>query len=505
MQSNHSISETHFWKKRPPEVNSAIKEVFEDLAIKPDSEWTMFNGNTEYLLANVKEQVLIKTMIENNYKQHNQKEFWILDIGAGDFSWGKALADYLNQELTIDEIVVNIINVRGEKNTKEEIFTDGKCKMYNLGQFKIEEMITAFEDRNLHLIHQVDFMTSHACLQHLVDATGTFAQAYELLKPITGYFSFNDFNLFIQYEENQQPQFNLKHTMRMLIEADLVFLMAMKGDSNYPTQYVIKKKNTDPCMINLEYSHVSFDASTRGRSNHTVVYTHPNETTGLSNIHFDYSYASQKQRMQGDKSLYEYFCQEKLLFEPNYIWKSTYKNKMDRTEKFPLHEAVKEGNIEKVKLYLSEGVNINESDYDAKTPLHLAIEGNYYKIFQLLLTHKPRLDIFNIYKLNWVHRERRDILNEAIYHDKKGDYIRLLLAADDTIVNPGERFCGDKSPLEFAKEHDNPIACELIENTIKLSTHRDSFYRQPTYYEMHLEQKRIQREKADKEDKCTIS
>jgi ankyrin repeat protein len=57
-------------------------------------------------------------------------------------------------------------------------------------------------------------------------------------------------------------------------------------------------------------------------------------------------------------------------------------------EKYPLHYASSEGDLEKVKEFLKkEAVEINEKDHNSFTPLHIAAGQNHWDIVIELLQH----------------------------------------------------------------------------------------------------------------------
>lgn len=82
-------------------------------------------------------------------------------------------------------------------------------------------------------------------------------------------------------------------------------------------------------------------------------------------------------------------------------------NAMDISE-LSLPEAVKVGNLERVKQLLNDGANVNQTDNEGLTPLYRAIEHNNVKMAKLLLKHQA--DVNNpIYLLKAI-----DISNEKM-------------------------------------------------------------------------------------------
>lgn len=478
MQIRHTLP---LWEQRPDEIQKAIDEQFNKLA-RSTGNWNLYNGASEYLLANVKERLLIKKIIEEGYKNRQQREFYLLDIGAGEFCWPDAMADYLNNELNVsDDVVIHIIGVRAEKNLKEQTFSKGKCRIYNFGEFKLENMIAEFDKHQLRLENQVDFIVTRACFQHLVDPVGTFAQAYELLRPQTGYFTFSDFSNFVinDVENNSMIKSNHSQISLMLLEANIDFLLFGSTREAYKNDFIIQKRNTEPCKINLSYSHRSENGKCDAASSFAtvftpldqdkrifldeVIFTRDNDVWNGSDFYDKNIFKEDVEEdeieprrvygMYGCKSMHEFFKQNKFLIEQNYNWYSIYEDKRDQVHSFKMHEAIIKADESEVLSCLDK-TNINESDYNGNTPVHLAIQGNHFEIFKLLLTHKPHLDLFN--------NDGRDALMEAIKCDKNGRYISALIA-EGVSLNPGKRFYRDNlKPLDYAKNEANPIAVKLI-------------------------------------------
>ena len=76
----------------------------------------------------------------------------------------------------------------------------GRCTLYNLGSFKIEEMDKEFQKRKLHLENNVILAVSHFCMPHLSDSVGTFAQIFNLLQTQLGLFLADGF--FFLFEDD---------------------------------------------------------------------------------------------------------------------------------------------------------------------------------------------------------------------------------------------------------------------------------------------------------------
>src|SRR3990167_8095058 len=131
-------------------------------------------------------QTDIKDAFDKISSRKEAKEtFYVLDVGAGDFSWGKALVRYINKENLSPKIKVHIVSVTGEKYKGVDIQEIGSCKQYNIGAFNIENIEDIFSKSKEIGLKDVkfDWIVSRYTFIHLVDPAGTFSQCYDLLKP----------------------------------------------------------------------------------------------------------------------------------------------------------------------------------------------------------------------------------------------------------------------------------------------------------------------------------
>lgn len=89
------------WSQRPPILKERITSAFNSLSKKSYSGWGCYNGSSAYSIAGIAECELMKKIILQS--PSSRKEFYALDIGAGDFSWGQHLADYLEAQADLPE------------------------------------------------------------------------------------------------------------------------------------------------------------------------------------------------------------------------------------------------------------------------------------------------------------------------------------------------------------------------------------------------------------------
>ena len=172
------ISATYLsWKERTSEINHSIYRAFQAIVSDTKSEWGRFNGNDTYSIGGIKEHKLMRKIIQE--APSGTKDFYALDIGAGNYQWGRELAKYLNEKKDIPkDATIHIIGIRGETNLDKVVTELGQCRLYEFGQFQIETLMDEFQKLGLQLANKVDLVVSRWCFRHLVDPVGTFTQAY---------------------------------------------------------------------------------------------------------------------------------------------------------------------------------------------------------------------------------------------------------------------------------------------------------------------------------------
>jgi hypothetical protein len=210
------------WKDRPVLLKEAIQEAFHSLSCQSRSTWTYNGDEKEYNLLSINQYQLLKHIIQSNYPK--QKNFTVLDIGAGNFSVNAQLLKELLEDKTLpDDIEVHLVGVRGEhleKASKSSFFQttregpdvkmihQGRFYQYNIGGFSIENIVDEFDvlsENGFPLDprkNKIDFIFSSFTFIHLVDALGTFLQAYSLLKPTSGYFLSDGFYFALPQEDD---------------------------------------------------------------------------------------------------------------------------------------------------------------------------------------------------------------------------------------------------------------------------------------------------------------
>lgn len=306
--SSTTVSPVLDWRQRPEPLQKRIDKAFLAVNQSTSSRWGLYNGDFEYHMCSVEEQKLMKKMILDAYPK--QKEFYVVDFGAGNFQWGRALADYLDSQPDLPkDIKVHIIGVRGEQNLEKPITDTPRCRIYELGSFKIEEMTEQFKRLGLDLHNKIDMASSRWCLRHLADPVGTFVQIVNCLRPKTGHFMFDGF-LFLYQDQLQTKDSYNENMVQLLSDANVSFLMKQFDSARSLNHFVIQKKDDMPCQLPMSYAGV-LDAYRYQIGSENM--TRFNRAGAVSPIECWGD-------MTGDKNLHEKLKQNHLLTNPNICW-----------------------------------------------------------------------------------------------------------------------------------------------------------------------------------------
>lgn len=189
------------WRQRPMDIKLKVNAAFTALTKQLHSSWGLYNGRPFYLPGIIDDCLIIEKLLLQGIDR-GQTEFIFVDIGAGNFSWGRAIAGFINDHPIIFKKIkkVDIFSLRGEKNLDKPIIERGVCILYEYGSFAIENLIDEFIDKKMDLTNKVDLIISSWCFRHLVDPVGTLMQSYELLKATTGLLIIDSFNFTDNYQ-----------------------------------------------------------------------------------------------------------------------------------------------------------------------------------------------------------------------------------------------------------------------------------------------------------------
>jgi SAM-dependent methyltransferase len=433
------------WTQRPDSLNSSIAKAFRKVTCSFSSGWGVFNGSSAYGICGVNEHALMKKIIQQ--APTGQKDFYVLDIGAGNFQWSKSMADFIDNQTDLPkDIKVHIIGVRGERYVGEREIETDRCKIYNLGAFKIEELVKQFEELGFDLVNQVDFGGSRWCFRHLADPVGTAAQVHKLLRK--GGFFFVDGFFFLCNDETMESMKdgNIQMT-QLFLDMKAPFLTRYNNTVRSLNHFMLRKPDDSPCRLPMNYLGISYPGDSWQIGSETVTrFRREPQVSDLEGFDLPSSYYD----MYGDKKMHDWLKENELLLDPNSAWKPL-QDKDRHLAIPPLHQAVQQENREKIEACLDRGDNINESDSMGNTPLHIAIQRKSYEFFTLLLNRGAQIGLSS-------GGEGGTPLHAAAALDTEGDFIQALLDAGAQ-VNAKVLY---RTPLDCAIEEKNLKAVEML-------------------------------------------
>ncbi len=250
------------WYDRPADVKYQIDYSYNKISGHVSSRWGLYNGREEYRIVNVHDHLMIEKIVLKQLRR-GQSHIVLMDIGAGDFQWGRGVAKFINGHPLFSHTVgASIFSLRGERSDGCQVIKDGVCTRYEYGNFKVENLFEELETRKHYLKDQVDLIVSDACFRHLVDATGTMLQAYYLLRPCTGMMCIEGFYLetSVCSHRGVENQYNLLSLFRSF---NTPFFRMDSNPARRFDSFVIQKSEVPP-SISLTYKNIipSVDWST---------------------------------------------------------------------------------------------------------------------------------------------------------------------------------------------------------------------------------------------------
>ncbi|KAF3361767.1 hypothetical protein PHSC3_001718 [Chlamydiales bacterium STE3] len=435
------------WRNRTAEINYFISSAFRAIVGHTKSCWGIYNGSDTYGIGGIKEHKFMRKLIRE--APPKCKDFYALDIGAGNYQWGRSLAQYLNaREDLPKDATIHIIGIRGETNLDKAVTELGRCKLYEFGQFQIETLIDDFQKRGLPLENKVDLVVSRWCFRHLVDPVGTFTQAYDLLRPKTGHFLLDGFFFLYENESMRDESIDFNGRMiRLCLETRAPFLTRHYDDERSLDHFILSKPNADSCHLHKQYLRVENPGWRRqiGANAVTRFKEIEENEVEITPLLWEGEY-------RGDKDMYERLRQNGLLDRSDLTWGPLQDKDTDKKTP-PFHIAIANGDKEAIYRCLQEGCDINESDDMGSTPLHIAIEHNNYKLFLRLLGKGALIKLF---------ARKHTPLHLAMQYDLNGHFITALIAAGADVNIEQKGFKRSRTPLEFAIKYKNVKAVELL-------------------------------------------
>lgn len=297
------------WRDRPKPLQDEIDREFHNIGSLTSSTWTYNGERTSYDLLSIDEYALLKHLIQTGYPE--QKSFYVLDIGAGNFAVNTHLLDCLTKDVSLpDDLEVHLLGVRGETLSPQYQDADldssyaffkaheplqyrikkaGRFTQYDIGQCQIENLLEAFEAlgekgfpiKSLH--HKLDLCLSSFTFIHLIDAVGTFLQAYDLIRPKTGMMLSDGFYFSLPEEDDPKYpgksdnylleaaylDFDVKANINLYWLLNVIgapFLVNGKTRSGSLNEFIIQKTDEAPLKLPLSYDGIKKHPSYMSRA-----------------------------------------------------------------------------------------------------------------------------------------------------------------------------------------------------------------------------------------------
>ncbi len=249
-----------FILKRPPILKEEIQDRFNQLLDEP---WN-YNGQDSYVLFNeLPLEYFLRYMINHNPERKN---FYLMDIGAGDFRWAKSTAKVIKAFIEKNNYEdkgfhFHIIGLTGNKFSYEEYISNTSfeekklndyCTSYFFSSFPIENMEVEFKKRGLRgrFNKNIDFIVSNMTFVHFNDPLGDFIQACNFLRPKTGLFSMDGFQILSTKTAKKTPPNKALDYIK-----GIEYLQSWGGFSNSKLQSILVRRTSDsPILPSFIYS-----------------------------------------------------------------------------------------------------------------------------------------------------------------------------------------------------------------------------------------------------------
>jgi SAM-dependent methyltransferase len=437
------------YTQRPPVVQSTIASAYRHLTQYSFSSWGWFNGSIRYGVCGVDEYALMKKIIQQ--ASADQKEFWALDVGCGNFQWSYGLADFINKQTDLPkDIKVHIIGIRGECSYKERIAKKGQCIIYNLGAFKIEELLSQFEngEEHLDLKNRVHLITSHWSLRHLVDPVATFDQLLGLLHPKTGFIAVDGFFFLYENETLDSVEDSNERLTQLFVDTKAPFLTQHCNYMRSLNHFILRRPDALPCQIPMSYKGCqgTEDGWQIGSQHVTVFRREPQEEDEKGPY-----CAGRDYNLYGDKKMYDWLKKNELLDRCSTLWRPL-QDKERAQELSPLLKAILNADRQEIEECLKRGDDLDTSNSAGHTAIHISIQKQDYDLFRLLLTHGAHIGLQT--------GKGYTPLHEAALADREGHFLQDLIAAGAKVDARGLPHY--ETPLSVAIAAKNLKAVELL-------------------------------------------
>ncbi len=463
------------YKDRPESLKIRIDLAFNKIAQNTSSQWGFYNGGAHYDICEVDGHKLIDKLIEQ--APESKKVFRLLEIGAGNFQWSASLANYVGNKSSFPkDVTVEIYSVRGEKYLEDSVIKTDRCVQRYFGAFKVENLIDEFKKNGFELENSFDLIVTRWCMRHLADPVGTFQQAIQLLS-LNGLFMGDGWfildkesNMLAKYADHNRP------ITQLFLDTKLPFVTRFYDGGRSLNHFVLQRSNDAPCALPMRYVGESFvgDGWQVGSSNVTQFEREPQKEDSEG---FETPESQSSNYVYGDKKLHEWLRQNALFCSPNTVWRPLRK-KNEGLGMPQLHTEIKNCSLAEFSEIIEDcRYDINESDLNGQTPLHIAVQIGAFDKFNLLLNKQAKITLAD--------SDGRTPLHLAAIHDKDGKFIHALIKQG---ANIDQDFGYKKTPLSCALKHKNVKAAEVLIKAGAMISHLDHIdLDDPAFLSLHKE------------------
>ena len=304
---------------RPETMQESVDRTFKKLSrAKPGAEWN-YNGSSSYTILGMDTKRFLDTLVKTAPAE--QSEFYILDMGSGDGSWGRSLITYINQQNDLySDYIFQIFNLTGD-GYEDQIIEEGRCTLYNFGSFPLENIGSALPERlltyGLESDIQFDLIVSKYTFVHFHDPVGTWGQTFNLLRPKTGHMLMDGLNVYFSGKAELSTYYTSLMFLNMLKHP---FLTGNYGVDRMPNQFLLRRPDEKPVRIPLKYAGSSYERPANAEAKSIATFEITSADYDDVVVVPDYTHGND---YFGDKGLYEWMvANHQPWIEKDTAWRS---------------------------------------------------------------------------------------------------------------------------------------------------------------------------------------
>lgn len=297
---------------RPDYVQKNINKSFDAITQHDALLWPK-GGAVSYkiLSKNYEDSKTIDAYLQNRFDQ-GQSEVSILDVGAGNFTFGKALSIRINNRYTLPKgSHATIISMRGEVSTDQEMTTDNSCTRYDFGAFKIENIKQELSNKGLSSKIKADLIVCSWTIIYFTDPLGTLQRLLNMLNPASGLLFINQTqDIRLKDSDGNPIEDNSKYLFLGLKQCGLDVLYGKRIGDEYG--WAIKRSTNQKIRLPFSYDLTPVNSprlTQKGQEMYHTHYTVSQEILSQADT-FDLGYWD----MYGSQALYD----ELTTYNPNF-------------------------------------------------------------------------------------------------------------------------------------------------------------------------------------------